>query len=207
VKKNRSLRSSRLLASILIGPVLWLAALIWPAVAHSQQETRSPTHYVIVVRNTSLNVPLTSVELISRQDFITAIASVPKGLAAASEQISLWRKPEPGDSISVVFAAAGKSPIPSSCRSLQLDAYFDVRARIVVKEHESPSDIQDPSSQLHKDLLQSLAVRNCDLIANAYSEGLTLAKGLAAVEVGDTNGEKKYKQFFLLVFDFASPAS
>jgi len=176
---------------------------------------------VIVVRNTTLNVPLTSVELISRQEFITAIASVPKGLAAASGQISLWRKPEPGDSISVVFAAAGKSPPPSGCESshhypdrsalglstrLELDTYFDVRAPIVVKEHESPSDIEDPSSQIHKDLLQSLTVRNCDLIANAYSEGLTLAKGLAAVEVGDTNGEKKYKQFFLLVFDFASPA-
>jgi hypothetical protein len=81
-----------------------------------------------------------------------------------------------------------------------------VRERIFIEEHDPPSDIAEPSSQLHKDLLQSLAVRNCDLIANAYSEGLTLAKGLAAVEVSDTNGEKKYKQFFLLVFDFASQA-
>jgi hypothetical protein len=49
-------------------------------------------------------------------------------------------------------------------------------------------------------------VTECDLIANAYSEGLTLAEGLAFVEFGDASRKEKYKQFFLLVFDFASPA-
>jgi hypothetical protein len=74
-----------------------------------------------------------------------------------------------------------------------------VRPRIDVKEGQSPSDIAD---KLH----ENLVVEKCDLIASSYSEGRTLAKGLAAVDVGDANEQEKYKQFFLLVFDFASPA-
>jgi hypothetical protein len=212
VKKNRFLRGSTLLPLILIDPVLWLAVLIWPTVAHSQQETRWPTHYVIVVRNTSLNVPGNStLESTLGSEFRTGIMSLPRGLVAASGKISLWRKPEPGDLISVVFAAAGRHPISRrDCEShhypdppgtlLKLSTYFDVRARISVEEHDAPSNIVDPSSNLHQKLLQNLVVKGCDLIANAYSESLTLAKVLAAV------GEEKYKQFFLLVFDFASPA-
>jgi hypothetical protein len=227
VRKNKSLPGSRLLFFVLVGPVLWFSVLIWPSVAHSQQEmqqqeTHRPTHYVIVVRNTSLNVPGAG-ELISRSAFRTAMNSIPMGLEAASGQIPLWRKPEPGDLISVVFAAAGKDPKPfgqTGCESphypdpaasgqttrLEPGTYFDVRARIPVEGHNSPSDVADPSSKLHQELLQSLVVKDCDLIANTYSEGLTLAKGLTAVEVDDAKGEEKYKQFFLLVFDFASPA-
>jgi hypothetical protein len=117
----------------------------------------------------------------------------------------------------VVFAAAAKDQNPSGqrgCEShpdplvpgqtrlkLKLGTYFDVRARIVVEEQDSPSDIADPSSKLYQELLQSLVVKDCDLIANADSEGLTLAKGLAVVDVSDANGGEKHKQFFLLVFD------
>jgi hypothetical protein len=155
-RPDGSLHGSRLHAWILIGPVLWLSILIWPAVAHSQQETRWPTHYVIVVRNTSLNVPVT---LIPERYFLDAIDSIPNGLVAASGKIPLWRKPEPGDSISVVFAAAGKGRHPSeqlgckrhytdssvSGRStpLKLSTYFDVRKRIALK-----SMIRRPISQI-----------------------------------------------------------
>jgi hypothetical protein len=196
VEKNRSLRGLRLLPFIPIGPVLWLAVLIWPTVAHSQQETPRPTHYVIVVRNTSLKV--------LESEFRTGIDSLPRGLVAASGEISLWRKPEPGDLISVVFAAAGKHPkpfgkrdcesrhypepsVPGQSTPLELGTYFDVRARIFVEEHDPPPN---------QELLQNLDVQGCDLIATAYSESLTLAKVLAAVKVGDANGEEKYKQFF-----------
>jgi hypothetical protein len=237
VKENKSLRGSALLALIVIGGFLWLAVLNWPAVADLQQETHRRTHYVIVVRNTSLKAYTEDygkpprpqwIDLIPRDEqdeFDTAIHSIPRELLAAeSGKIPLWRKPEPGDLISVVFAAAGKDPKPSGktgCESphypdpsgsderisLKLDEYFDIRPPIVVEEHDSPSNIADPSSsRLHKKLIDLLAVKDCDLIANAYSEALTLAKGLAAVETGDANGEEKYEQFFLLVFDFASPA-
>lgn len=101
----------------------------------------------------------------------------------------------------------------AALRGCESTYFFDIRARFVVEEHES--DIADPSSKLLQKLLQTLHAKECDATGfptgvaqrQAYSEGLTLAKGLAAVDVGDANEGAKYKQFFLLVFDFASPAN
>jgi hypothetical protein len=105
----------------------------------------------------------------------------------------------------VVFAAAEKDQNPSGQRGCESTYFFDKRARFVVE----PSDIAD-SSKLHEKLRQSLESparegwKECDLIDRA-PEGLTLAKGLAAVDVGDANEGEKYKQVFLLLLDFASP--
>lgn len=223
MKRINAIRDSSFLSLIVIGLVLWLALLIWPSLTQPKPITQSPTHYVIVVRNTHLKIPNAGVTLMANSDFHQGLDALPNALAAAKGVIPLWRPPLPGDFISVVFAAAGKPSVtvgrrgcdshhfpepadPGQKIPLQLGTFFDVRDRFAVKGAGSTSNSAVPSSGLHRRLTRSLARTDCDLIAQGYSEGLTLATVLSRGAVHGRVEDQAHEQYFLLVFDFASPA-